>query len=139
LNGTSDIDWTAKRQQLSGRNIFQMFPDVQFYDYTKVTNRLYEPRPDNYHLTLSYSAASKAFADRVWKTHAETDCNVAVVVGDDSLKAKWMENPIHRTVDGDLHDLRFLDPQDPPGTVVLLTAKGRAKKDDSGFVIREAV
>lgn len=137
LNGTSDIDWTAKRQLLDGASIFQMFPEVQFYDYTKVTKRLYEPKVDNYHVTLSYSGASKAFSDKVWQTHADTDCNVAVVVRDDSVKAEWTDNPIHRTVDGDQHDLRFLDPRTPPGTIVLLKAKGRARSDLSGFVVDE--
>lgn len=37
-------------------------------------------------------------------------------------------------VDGDRHDLRFLDPK---GSIVCLKAKGQAKNDTSGFVIRK--
>jgi hypothetical protein len=37
-----------------------------------------------------------------------------------------------RVVDGDKDDLRFLDPK---GVVVALYAKGKATKDDTGFVI----
>jgi len=36
-------------------------------------------------------------------------------------------------VDGDVHDMRFLDPK---GSIVLLKAKGDAKRDHSGFVVR---
>ena len=36
-------------------------------------------------------------------------------------------------IDGDTHDMRFLD---EPNKVVGLRAKGKAKTDDSGFVIQ---
>ena len=45
LNGTSDIRWEKVAPSL-----FTDFPDVAFYDYTKVPNR---QTPDNYHLTYS--------------------------------------------------------------------------------------
>ena len=45
LNGTSDLRWERIFPELFG-----MFPDVQFYDYTKVPERV---TPDNYHLTFS--------------------------------------------------------------------------------------
>ena len=48
LNGTSDIDFY---------NVINAFPNVQFYDYTKDPERVELP---NYHLTFSYSQASKA-------------------------------------------------------------------------------
>lgn len=48
LNGTSDIDWS---------NIYNSFPDVQFYDYTKDPNRIDLP---NYHLTFSFSNNAKS-------------------------------------------------------------------------------
>jgi hypothetical protein len=41
-----------------------------------------------------------------------------------------------KAVNGDLHDLRFLDPKG--GNIVVLKAKGKARKDLSGFVIRNA-
>jgi len=52
LNGTSDIDW--QRIKLNGKNIFQIYSDVQFYDYTKNPAK-FKNLPDNYHLTFSYS------------------------------------------------------------------------------------
>jgi hypothetical protein len=36
------------------------------------------------------------------------------------------------TIDGDRDDMRFLDPK---GVVVALYAKGKAKQDQSGFVV----
>ncbi|MDZ7785966.1 MAG: hypothetical protein U5L95_02485 [Candidatus Saccharibacteria bacterium] len=48
LNCTSDIDWENVR--VNGQNIFEIFPDVQFYDYTKNANKFNNLAP-NYHLT----------------------------------------------------------------------------------------
>jgi len=52
LNCTSDIDWANVMYQ--GLNIFETFPEVSFYDYTKNANK-FENKPENYHLTLSYT------------------------------------------------------------------------------------
>ena len=51
LNGTSDIRWENIRHD--GLTIFEHFPNVQFYDYTKIPNR--KRIPANYDLTFSYS------------------------------------------------------------------------------------
>jgi len=56
LNGTSDIRW--ENIPVRGyRNLFQLFPDIQFYDYTKHSNR--KNIPDNYHLTFSRSETNE--------------------------------------------------------------------------------
>ncbi len=52
LNTTSDIDWVNIR--FNGQNVFEIFPDVSFYDYTKNFNKFVN-KPKNYHLTLSYT------------------------------------------------------------------------------------
>jgi hypothetical protein len=39
-------------------------------------------------------------------------------------------------ISGDEHDLRFKDPR---GKIVGLEAKGKAKQDDSGFVVKVGV
>lgn len=125
LNGTSDLAW-EKYEVADGKNIFQMFPDVQFYDYTKILGRKVSHIP-NYHLT--FSAADGNDAD-VLKAIAQ-GMNVATVFG---LKKSvpMPETYNGRTVfNGDESDLRFLDPK---GVVVGLYAKGKAKKDTSGFV-----
>ena len=125
LNGTSDLAW-EKYEVVEGKNIFQLFPEVQFYDYTKILGRKVAHIP-NYHLT--FSAADGNDAD-VLKAIAQ-GMNVATVFG--LKKTEPMpENYNGRVVfNGDESDLRFLDPR---GVVVGLYAKGKAKKDTTGFV-----
>lgn len=126
LNGTSDIRWELIKV-LDHANIFEAFPMVQFYDYTKIANR--KVTAPNYHLTWSYSGANDTYA----KQHAiakANGLNIAVVwrkVG--MIPSEYLGLPV---VDGDKDDLRFLDPK---GVVVALYAKGKARKDTSGFVI----
>jgi len=52
LNATSDIDWA--KVYYKGLTIFEIFPEVSFYDYTKNANK-FKNLPANYHLTLSYT------------------------------------------------------------------------------------
>jgi len=107
------------------------YPDAQFYDYTKVIKRAYQELPANYHITLSYSEADMKYADAVVMAVVKTGVNMAVVFRDklpDTFRGL-------QVIDGDKDDLRFLDPK---GVVVGLKAKGRAKKDTSGFVIDTA-
>ena len=120
-NGTSDIPWENMRGS-NGLTLMEMFPDVQFYDYTKLPNR---KTPQNYHLTVSYSEANQAYADKVKKTRH----NIAVVFRDKQLPAEYLGRKV---INGDTTDLRFLDES---GVIVGLYAKGTAKKDYSGFVI----
>jgi hypothetical protein len=125
LNGTSDIAW-EKYEVAAGKNIFQMFPEVQFYDYTKILGRKVAHIP-NYHLT--FSAADGNDAD-VLKAIAQ-GMNVATVFGlkkTEPMPETYNGRPVFN---GDESDLRFLDPK---GVVVGLYAKGKAKKDESGFV-----
>jgi hypothetical protein len=130
LNGTSDIRWETVAVGDSA-NVMAMFPDVQFYDYTKIANR--KNIPANYALTFSLAdgndkQASEALANGV---------NVAVVFRDKASVARHLEagrygvNPV---VSGDDTDLRFLDPKGAFGTIIALYAKGNAKRDTSGFV-----
>lgn len=125
LNGTSDIAW-EKYEVCDGKNIFQMFPEVQFYDYTKILGRKVSHIP-NYHLT--FSAADGNDAD-VLKAMAQ-GMNVATVFGikkTEPMPETYNGRPVFN---GDDSDLRFLDPK---GVIVGLYAKGKAKKDESGFV-----
>jgi len=121
LNGTSDLSW--EKYTINENNIFELFPTVQFYDYTKVLGRKVS-KYKNYHLT--FSAADGNDAD-VALAMAQ-GMNVAVVF--DSLPETYMGRPVFNADDT---DLRFLDPR---GVVLGLKAKGRAKKDTSGFVRR---
>jgi len=122
LNGTSDIQW--EKIDIDGQNIFEMFPDVQFYDYTKIPTRKVD-KIANYHLTWSYSEANEKYA----KMFNAVPNNIAVVFRDKLLPKMFKGLKV---IDGDTHDMRFLD---KPNSVVGLKAKGKAKKDYSGFVI----
>jgi len=120
LNGTSDLSW-EKYEVPGAKNIFDLFPTVTFYDYTKVLGRKVKDIP-NYDLT--FSAADGNDADVV--KAIQQGMNVAMVF--DKVPAEYMGRPV---IDADDTDLRFLDPR---GVICGLKAKGRAKKDTSGFV-----
>ncbi len=131
LNGTSDIRWETIRIG-PFRNIFDMFRNVQFYDYTKLSNR--RNIPANYHLTFSRSESNWDKLEQA----LNNGMNLAVVFNTkkkDSLPKRWrlpkrvVSLPV---VDADETDLRFLDPK---GSICGLRAKGDAKKDTSGFVV----
>jgi len=118
LNGTSDILWERNS------DIIQSYPHVIFYDYTKIVKRLNFPIPANYHLTVSLSESNESDArDALAKGYS-----VAAVFRTAELPETFLGYPV---VNGDSTDLRFLDPR---GVIVGLKAKGKAKKDTSGFV-----
>lgn len=117
LNGTSDILWEKNT------DIIQSYSEVIFYDYTKIAKRFLFGIPNNYHLTFSLSESNSADAKLVLSKGG----SVAAVWRKDLPKYLW-DNAV---VNGDTTDLRFLDPR---GVVVGLKAKGKAKRDVSGFV-----
>ena len=123
LNGTSDIEWLRT-------GIVNEFPDVQFYDYTKVLNRLTKDIPTNYHITFSQNEANGFEV----MTALNSGFNAAVVFSTkkgEALPESWNGYPVY---DGDDTDVRFQDPKG--GYVIGLRAKGKARKDTSGFVVQ---
>ena len=126
LNGTSDIRWEIIL--INGQSIFDQFPEIQFYDYSKIANRKVD-HIANYDLTFSYSEANPAYAKQV-NIALERGLNIAVVFRDkDQIPKSFLGLPV---VNGDKNDMRF---QDPKQSIVALYAKGKARKDTSGFVI----
>ena len=123
LNGTSDIQWETIK--VNGKTLFEIFPTVQFYDYTKIPTRKTK-HISNYHLTWSYSEANQKYADRF----SDVEHNKAVVFNTKTLPSFFKGLKV---IDGDTHDMRFLDEDN---VVVGLRAKGKAKTDTSGFVIQ---
>ena len=124
LNGTSDLSWEKYEVPVfCTKNIFELFPNVQFYDYTKVLGRKVADIP-NYHLTFSKADGNDADVAKA----IEQGYNIAAVF--DEMPATYMGLPV---INADETDLRFLDPK---GCIAGLKAKGRAKKDYTGFVIR---
>ena len=133
LNGTSDIPWervpVKDSRKGAARNVFELFPNVQFYDYTKWPLWKRSNLPLNYDLTFSYSDQT----NRSDFIHAAAHSRVAVVFNTPKgheLPAEWNGFPV---VDADTTDLRFLEPK---GVIAGLRAKGAARKDQSGFVIQ---
>ena len=120
LNGTSDRLWEKEQP-----HIFGMFPNVTFYDYTKVPDRDVSHIP-NYSLTFSRNEANDETA---WAQ----SLNVAVVfrvAKHEQLPDTWYGRKV---IDADLTDLRFLD---PVNVVCGLRPKGRDTfHDASGFVV----
>lgn len=126
LNGTSDIRWETVKVD-GAANVFELFPTVQFYDYTKLPNR--RGIPSNYHLTFSLADGN----DRSAMDALANGMSVAVVFRDKATVALYVEAGFmgRQVVSGDETDLRFRDPR---GVIVALYAKGHAKNDHSGFV-----
>lgn len=145
LNGTSDIRWEKdRRYRRHDTTIFEDHPRVRFYDYTKVWERFLPkhgvtppPLPKNYSLTFSSSEDNDEEVEKVLKTGG----NVALVFDIRPTIGKTHMAPMvtkafgYRVIDGDMHDLRFLD---PPGVIVGLRAKGKLRHEvatgDSQFV-----
>jgi hypothetical protein len=123
-NGTSDLPYERIFPELFGA-----FPTIRFYDYSKIPGRTVLP---NYHLTFSRSELN----DAECRAELERGVNVAVVFATPrgaplpSSFCGW------EVIDGDLSDCRFLDKGKGPGPFVVgLRAKGKARKDSTGFVI----
>jgi hypothetical protein len=123
LNGTSDIYW-------ENYGIIQEFPEVWFYDYTKVPLAK-RTILNNYRLTYSISERKNSWNEAI--KYLEVGQNAAVVFRKSTLVALAMERGImgYPVIDGDEHDARMKD----SGVIVALKAKGRARKDTSGFVL----
>lgn len=132
LNGTSDIRW-EKIKVREGKNIFELYPSVQFYDYTKNPLRFKGDLPSNYHLTFSRSEINDKDAVNILKK----GYNVAVVFKGD-LPNNYFG---YKVINGDETDLRFLDEKN---VIVGLKFKNITGKNggeinkyakESGFVV----
>ena len=121
LNGTSDIDW-------HNHKIYDLFSNCIFYDYTKKIKTALKyvngQLPSNYYITYSLNEDNRKEAFKILKIVG----NISAVVRDD-LPKKYK---CYKVINGDETDLRFLDPKN---CIVGLKAKGKAKKDYSGFVL----
>ena len=129
LNGTTDIPKLAMQ-------LAKEFPQVQFYDYTKIP-RPWQRQSPNYSITFSLSENNEADA-REALAHG---VNVAVVFKTKKGHALPSHYMGHEVIDGDLTDLRFTDGKASDGRAVIVgvRAKGKAKRDVSGFVKIESL
>ncbi len=111
FNLTSDLPIN----NINGVNLLEKYSHIQFYDYTKVPERieLLKKYP-NYHLTFSYDGF-----DKTWKT-----CEDFLSAGGNVSVVFYPNIPTtfkgYEVVDGDITDARFLDKK---GVVVGLKYK----------------
>lgn len=98
LNGTSDID--IEKFIYEGKNILQIFPDIQFYDYTKVYSRM-NHNYNNYDLTFSYNGYNWELCEQLLK-----DGEKVAVVFEENLP-KFFKG--YKVNDGNTYDMRYLD------------------------------
>lgn len=115
LNGGSDLDWSE---------IYAEFSEVQFWEYTK--------RPDlalklnklpNVQATYSHNEHT---TNRIMGTMLANNINIAMVFDLWSRKGGDLPTSVGSVpvIDGDVHDLRFLDPK---GVIVGLRLKSITK------------
>lgn len=135
LNATSDIAYETVKFA-NGQNIFQVFPDVLFYDYTAIPKRIEKmlngTLPGNYHLTFSAKENNEEKALELLARGA----TVAMVFDTKRGKALPESYKGFPVIDADVHDFR---PNDPQGHIAGLRAKGDAIGDESGFVRSSAM
>ena len=126
LNNTSDISPESFYTIYKGeqRNILQIFPMVQFYDYTKVLKRIeLTKKYKNYDITFSFSGTN--FNECI---EAMKHTRVAVVFNK-LPKTFWDK----KVIDGDLYDMRYKDKKNV--IVGLKFKRVRNKLTKSSFVV----
>ena len=133
LNCTSDI--SPEDFVYNGQNILQIFPEIQFYDYTKVYSRIrLLGKYPNYDLTYSYNGHNENLS----RKFLEKGGKVAVVFATNEMPEKFWGFPV---TNGNLYDMRYLDPS---GNVIFLhyhpTANdyknGKFVMPDTPFVVK---
>lgn len=129
LNGTSDIRFEGFKIK-DNKNIFELFPNVQFYDYTKNYLRFTKVLPSNYDLTFSKSETN---TDKAFEL-LNSGIKVAMVLSRVVKRYKG-----YKVVNGDENDLTFLHPKK---VIIglrykLMTNKGADNKKafENGFVV----
>lgn len=126
-NGTSDIPF--ENILIDGQTIFQIFADVQFYDYTKHPSRKLDGKTaGNYDLTFSFSAITPKPISIKGLTNPANKRTAVVFQRQSDIPRSFRG---WKVVDGDDTDVRHIEPS---GVVVALYAKGKAKRDTGGFV-----
>jgi hypothetical protein len=124
LNGTSDLDFIAIIKNRTNVDVLQDMPNLVFYDYTKTIGKVKKYAGTNYVLTFSRSETNNDECIEALKLGA----NVAAVFSG-ALPSNYLDAVV---IDGDKSDIVMLENK---GVILGLTAKGKAKKDDSGFVV----
>jgi len=135
LNGTSDIDW--QNVKINGQTIFEIFPDILFYDYTKNANKFFNLAP-NYHLTYSYTGRNWKLCEVMLKKGH----NVAMIFNVKHERYLPLSYKGYKVINGDLTDYRI---DDAKGIIIGLKwkrigdRKVEAQVLNSCFVVNPAI
>ena len=132
INGTSDLSPLLFRDIESGKNILELFPNIQFYDYTKIPNRIKLMREyPNYDVTFSFDGFNNASCEDYLKNGGR----VAVVFYGNKLPKKFNG---WKVIDGNKYDMRYLDePQSVVGLHYHKTANDYYVNDNGEREFRE--
>ena len=133
LNGTSDLDFMKLLSLRNSASPIEMFPTLDFYDYTKVISRAVKYQPTNYRITFSRSETNQEECEKALDAGVPVSVVFDVPKGED-LPERWMGYPV---IDGDASDDQMLD---IPGAYILgLRLKGHNNEKkaarESGFAI----
>lgn len=127
LNGTSDLQPTLFK--LNGKTLFEIFPDVQFYDYTKVPNRFrLIDQYKNYDLTFSYSGHNWNDCEYI----LDNDYGRVAVVFEKSLPKTYKG---YKVVDGDAYDMRYVDEKNVIVGLKFKRVKNKVDKTNNAFIV----
>lgn len=126
LNGTSDLDFIAIIKNQIGVDVLESFQNLEFYDYTKILGKVKKYAGTRYKLTFSRAENNEAEA----KEALLYGVPVSVVFHHNKpMPSTYLGTKV---IDGDSADDLMID----SGAVILgLKAKGKAKKDLTGFVV----
>jgi hypothetical protein len=129
INNTSDISPELIYIKENGvkKNILELFPEIQFYDYTKVMGRLrLMNKYDNYDLTYSYNGSNMETCIQLLKS------GIKVAMVFEKVPTEYMG---FKVINGDLYDMRY---KDEPGTIIgLKFKKVRNSPAGNSFVIKK--
>jgi hypothetical protein len=127
LNGTSDIPFEARKNGKPLKELMRLYQNTRFYDYTKLAGRClpeYVARHGlkDYHLTFSFSGENWRACEMLLER------GVSVAVCFDLKKGEQLPETYqgYKVIDGDVHDLRFLDER---GVIVGLRYKLPKRKN----------
>lgn len=124
LNTFSDVPFYAFKFKFFGnKNLFELFDDVQFYDYTKVFKYLEMKKRlglDNWHLTFSRSENNQKEVEKA----IELGYNIAVVFRGNELPKTYLGLNV---VNGDETDLTFTYPKNSVVGIIQKKVTSRGK------------
>lgn len=129
INNTSDISPEQIYIIENGlkKNVLELFPEIQFYDYTKVQSRLrLMNKYENYDLTYSYNGSNMETCIALLKS------GIKVAMVFEKVPTEFMG---FKVINGDLYDMRY---KDEPGVIVgLKFKKVRNSPKNNSFVITQ--